>query len=108
MPPTTWKLNIWAAKMKAAMTPMSGIARSSSVWFVRWTAKARTTAVMAHMTAATREHRNPSGACMVTGSGPGREARRRWLRACRPLRCSQRLGALGAVGWAPARHRPRC
>ena len=31
VPPTTWKLNIWAAKMKAAMTPISGIARSSSV-----------------------------------------------------------------------------
>ena len=38
MPPATWKLNIWAAKMNAAITPMSGIARSSSDAFVRLTA----------------------------------------------------------------------
>ena len=40
VPPTTWKLNIWAAKMKAAVTPMRGIARSSKVSFVFFTATA--------------------------------------------------------------------
>jgi hypothetical protein len=38
VPPTTWKLNIWAAKMNAAVTPIRGMARSSNVSFVRLTA----------------------------------------------------------------------
>ena len=54
VPPTTWKLNIWAAKMNAAVTPSSGTARSSSVRFVRRTAIARTTTVI-------RPHRGRDG-----------------------------------------------
>ena len=38
VPPATWKLNIWAAKMNAAMTPMSGTDRSSIVRLVSRTA----------------------------------------------------------------------
>ena len=40
VPPMTWKLNIWAAKMKAAITPIRGMARSSRVSFVFLTASA--------------------------------------------------------------------
>ena len=75
VPPMTWKLNIWAAKMNAAITPSSGTARSSSVAFVRRTATARTTIVTSHIAAATGIDRKPSGACSWSGGARGSGSR---------------------------------
>ena len=69
MPPTTWKLNIWAAKMNAAVTPISGTARSSRVLLVLRTATVSTTIVTSHIAPAIGIDRNPSGACIWGGAG---------------------------------------
>ena len=61
VPPTTWKLNIWAAKMNAAVTPISGIARSSSVSLVLRTETASTTIVTSHIAPATGIVQEPVG-----------------------------------------------
>ena len=62
MPPATWKLNIWAAKMNAAMTPISGIDRSSSVLLAWRTAYASTTTVTTQKKIDIGTLRNRSGA----------------------------------------------
>ena len=74
MPPTTWKLNIWAAKMNAAVTPISGTARSSSVALVLRTAIARTTIVTSPHT---RRDRDGQEAVRARASGAARRVRAR-------------------------------
>ena len=62
MPPATWKLNICAAKMNAAVTPIRGTARSSRCRLVRRTAIAMTTAVTTQKVMDTGALRNRSAA----------------------------------------------
>ena len=64
VPPATGKLSICAAKMNAAVTPSSGMRRSSSRPFVLRTATASTATVGTQHAAATPVLRNPSGMCM--------------------------------------------
>jgi hypothetical protein len=61
------KFNIWAAKMKAAITPMRGICFSPKLLLVFETANPTITRVITQNINETTRVKNPSGICKLGG-----------------------------------------
>src|SRR5215208_1386063 len=67
VPPATGKLIIWAAKIKAAITPINGTCLSPRDLFEREIATLRIRAVITQQMIETVKLKNPSGMCIGSG-----------------------------------------